>query len=163
MVADVQGWLDNPLSNYGWLLRQVDETTPAIRFDTREHADPSVRPRLTIDFALPPLLISPPSGIYALTQQMDAVAFFNLPEGVTPTGASVLLDGVDASTNLAPCFLSAPGTVSEDEGGQTVRCPDLSAAQIGPGTHTLEVILNLSDGSSIQQSVTWLIIANTEP
>ena len=54
-----------------------------------------------------------PSGIYALTQVMDAVAFFNLPEGVTPTDAEVLLDGVDASTDFSACFLSVPGTVSE--------------------------------------------------
>jgi hypothetical protein len=161
MVSDVQGWLDNPASNHGWLLRQVDETAAAIRFDTREHADPSVQPRLTIDFSLPPMLISPPSGIYALTQVMDAVAFFNLPQGIIPTDAEVLLDGVDASADFSSCFLSVPGTVPE--GGQTVRCPELSAADIGAGMHTFEVILNLSDGSSLQQSVTWLIIANTEP
>lgn len=161
MVADVQGWLDNPALNHGWLLRQADETAAAIRFDTRENADTNVRPRLTIDFSLPPILISPPSGIYALTQMMDAVAFFNLPAGVTPTSAAVLLDGVDASADFSSCFLSVPGTVTD--GGQTVRCPDLSAADIGQGIHTFEVILNLSDGSVIQQSVTWIIIANTEP
>jgi hypothetical protein len=48
MVADVQGWLDNPASNFGWLMLG-DETAIATakRFDTRESASP---PMLTIEF-----------------------------------------------------------------------------------------------------------------
>jgi hypothetical protein len=43
MVADVQGWLDNPASNFGWLLLG-DESVflTAKRFDTRESANPPV-------------------------------------------------------------------------------------------------------------------------
>jgi len=48
MVADVQSWLDNPASNFGWLVLG-DESTSATtkRFDTRESASPPV---LTIEF-----------------------------------------------------------------------------------------------------------------
>ena len=48
MVADVQSWLDNPASNFGWLVLG-DETAIATakRFDTRESASP---PMLTIEF-----------------------------------------------------------------------------------------------------------------
>ena len=48
MVADVQSWLDNPGSNFGWLVLG-DETAIATakRFDTRESASPPV---LTIDY-----------------------------------------------------------------------------------------------------------------
>jgi hypothetical protein len=43
MVADVQGWLDNPASNFGWLMLG-DETDflTAKRFDTRESTSPPV-------------------------------------------------------------------------------------------------------------------------
>src|SRR5262249_47887206 len=43
MVADVQGWLDNPASNFGWLMLgdEVDILT-AKRFDTRESTNPPV-------------------------------------------------------------------------------------------------------------------------
>ena len=43
MVADVQSWLDNPASNFGWLVLG-DETAIATakRFDTRESASPPV-------------------------------------------------------------------------------------------------------------------------
>ena len=43
MVADVQGWLDNPASNFGWLMLG-DEVSflTAKRFDTRESTSPPV-------------------------------------------------------------------------------------------------------------------------
>ena len=57
MVADVQSWLDNPGSNFGWLVLG-DETTAATakRFDTRESASP---PILTIEFIPPRVAPSP--------------------------------------------------------------------------------------------------------
>ena len=57
MVADVQSWLDNPASNFGWLVLG-DETAIATakRFDTRESASP---PILTIEFTGPRIAPSP--------------------------------------------------------------------------------------------------------
>jgi len=51
MVADVQAWLDTPASNFGWLLKGDESTlmTPK-RYATREHADISSRPKLTIEY-----------------------------------------------------------------------------------------------------------------
>ena len=48
MVSDVQSWLDNPSSTFGWLVLG-DESTNATakRFDTRESASPPV---LTIEY-----------------------------------------------------------------------------------------------------------------
>jgi hypothetical protein len=43
MVADVQGWLDNSVSNFGWLvLGDEKPILTAKRFDTRESANPPV-------------------------------------------------------------------------------------------------------------------------
>ncbi len=55
MVADVQGWLDTPASNFGWIV-VGDETTPATakRFDTKDHLTEPNRPLLTVDFTPPP-------------------------------------------------------------------------------------------------------------
>src|SRR5438067_6413921 len=48
MVADVQSWLDNPASNFGWLvLGDESDVATAKRFDTRESASPPV---LTIEY-----------------------------------------------------------------------------------------------------------------
>jgi hypothetical protein len=58
MVADVQSWVDNPASNFGWLVLG-DETAIATakRFDTRESASPPV---LTIQFIRAPRVIPAP-------------------------------------------------------------------------------------------------------
>lgn len=55
-VADVQGMLDNPAGNFGWILRTLSEETQftARRWATRENANPPV---LSITFAPP---VSPP-------------------------------------------------------------------------------------------------------
>lgn len=51
MVRDVQGWFDDPASNFGWLLMGNELTNQtAVRFDSRENSTESVRPVLTINF-----------------------------------------------------------------------------------------------------------------
>lgn len=48
MTADVQSWLDNPATNFGWLvLGDESAAATAKRFDTRESASPPV---LTIEY-----------------------------------------------------------------------------------------------------------------
>ena len=50
MVADVQGWVDDPATNFGWLLRGNESTTnTAKRFDSREA--PNTAPTLTVRFS----------------------------------------------------------------------------------------------------------------
>ena len=58
MIADVQSWLDNPASNFGWLVLG-DETAIATakRFDTRESASP---PMLTIQYIPGPRVMPTP-------------------------------------------------------------------------------------------------------
>lgn len=52
MAADVQGWLDNPSSNFGWLLKADNEASRnAKRFNSRTNA--SGQPELLIDFEPP--------------------------------------------------------------------------------------------------------------
>ncbi|MCG3125220.1 MAG: hypothetical protein CHACPFDD_00036 [Phycisphaerae bacterium] len=55
MVADVQGWLDNPASNAGWLILGDESTaSTAKRFDTREFPTSPERPALVVEFTPPP-------------------------------------------------------------------------------------------------------------
>ena len=57
MVADVQSWLDNPASNFGWLVLGDESAIPTSkRFDTRESTTPPV---LTIEYTEPaPITLS---------------------------------------------------------------------------------------------------------
>jgi spore coat protein A len=51
LVADVQLWLNNPATNFGWLVRGGEGTTKtARRFDAREVATASLRPVLQVNF-----------------------------------------------------------------------------------------------------------------
>jgi hypothetical protein len=51
LTADVQAMLNAPTLNFGWfLLGDESAASTAKRFDSREHADPLVRPSLTIEY-----------------------------------------------------------------------------------------------------------------
>lgn len=60
MVSDVQSWLDNPATNYGWLLLLADEMTDttAKRFGTREATDAANRPQLAVEYTVPAMAAS---------------------------------------------------------------------------------------------------------
>src|SRR6266446_5247783 len=58
MVADVQSWLDNATSNFGWLVLGDESTSlTSKRFDTRESASPPV---LTIQYIAGPRVLPTP-------------------------------------------------------------------------------------------------------
>jgi hypothetical protein len=58
MVADVQSWLNNPASNFGWLVLGDESTIiTSKRFDTRESASPPV---LTIQYIPGPRVLPTP-------------------------------------------------------------------------------------------------------
>jgi hypothetical protein len=90
MVADVQGWLDNPTSNFGWLMLG-NETTflTAKRFDTRESANPPVLAITYVPSGTPtptatPTATATPSA--TATPTATATATSTITPTVTPTG-----------------------------------------------------------------------------
>lgn len=102
--------------------------------------------------------ILPASGALLTTEGFDLSLILEAP-GRSLTGGRATLDGVDVTGALAGCII--PGTLLT--GGQTFRCPGLRGRIFGPGTHILNVVLNLSDGSSVRDTVFWEVLANTEP
>jgi hypothetical protein len=58
MVADVQGWLDDPAGNFGWLVRgNESESRTAKRFNSREHIDANTRPQLLVTYTAAPAAV----------------------------------------------------------------------------------------------------------
>ena len=54
MVSDVQDWLDDPASNYGWIVLGKEGTRQtAKRVASRENASTEDRPRLLIEYFPP--------------------------------------------------------------------------------------------------------------
>jgi len=60
MIADIQGWLDNPSENFGWIILG-DETAAGSskRFDCRESPVSANRPKLTVTYAIPSQMAIP--------------------------------------------------------------------------------------------------------
>ena len=55
LAADLQQWLDDSATNFGWLLTGLETTDKSVKqFDSRENASPGTRPALSIDYTLPP-------------------------------------------------------------------------------------------------------------
>ncbi len=72
MVQDVRDWIDNPASNFGWLL-MVDEAAgnrTARRFASSENAATADRPALTITYRLPDPTAVPVNQPWALLLQI---------------------------------------------------------------------------------------------
>ncbi|MFT5048919.1 MAG: hypothetical protein ACI8QZ_000306 [Chlamydiales bacterium] len=90
MAADLQGWLDAPAGNFGWLLKTDDEATPnAKRMGSRESGAAPNRPVLEIDYT--------PAGV--------GTSFCSsLPNA---TGSAALLTAA-GSPNSSLVFTSAP-------------------------------------------------------
>ncbi|WP_077035815.1 DNRLRE domain-containing protein [Pelomonas sp. KK5] len=57
MISDVQGWLDNPASNDGWILINRDETLKQTHraFYSSEWPDAAMRPQLQISYEATPV------------------------------------------------------------------------------------------------------------
>lgn len=113
---------------------------------------------ISSDVAVPFLTISPPSGSYTTTQRFDFTLILET-SGLSAVDGSATFDGSDVTSSLLGCLV--PGTLLS--GGQTFRCPGLSGRFLGAGSHTLNVTVNLSDGSSVDDNVTWEVLENSEP
>jgi hypothetical protein len=51
MVADVQGWLTNPATNFGWMVLGNEAEVQSFRsFHAREATNAALRPALTVTF-----------------------------------------------------------------------------------------------------------------
>ncbi len=154
LVADVQSWLDNPPSNFGWLLRGAEATTgSAKRFASREVTQAANRPQLIVMFemsaqtptATPTATIEPstPTPTITLTPSATRTVTPTRPTStptvtITPGGPCVgdcngdgvvmineLITGVNIVLGITP--VSACPAFDPDGGG-TVTIADLVTA-----------------------------------
>ncbi|MCI0439188.1 MAG: DNRLRE domain-containing protein [Chloroflexi bacterium] len=60
LIADVQGWLDNPAANFGWILVGNEATgQTSKRFDSSENGSEANRPVLRINYVPPESAVTP--------------------------------------------------------------------------------------------------------
>lgn len=106
----------------------------------------------------PSLALSPGTGTYTSRQRFDLVLIID-SQGRGITSGTATFDGIDVTPFVASCIV--PGMTST--GLTTFRCPNLGGPVVGPGVHTLQVRLVLSDGSPLVKSVTWTVLPVAEP
>lgn len=106
LVADIQGWVDTPETNFGWILiGNEGELGTAKRFDSRENAA-EVRPRLEIEF-------EPPAATSTATPSRTSTPTPTATPGTTAT----------ATLTRTPTETPTPGPCVGDcngDGGVTV-------------------------------------------
>ena len=105
----------------------------------------------------PTLLISPSSGSYVTTQAFDLTLVIVGADVATLVAAT--FDGADFTAFLERCvtegrLVSLPGV--------TLRCP-VDGALFGEGAHTLEATVELEDGATVSDEVSWEILGSVEP
>jgi spore coat protein A len=111
LVADVQLWLNNPGTNFGWLIKGDEITTKTSkRFDSREVATVSQRPVLQVDFVPPPeqgaCLLTDGSCTQLTSNQCFSVGGSFLGVGSNcppPTGACCLPNGSCTNVTSDQC------------------------------------------------------------
>jgi hypothetical protein len=101
LAADVQWWLDHPESNYGWLFKTRDETTPSTARRFASHEDPSNTPELTIAYSSAPPQITDArieAGRFRFTFVAKAGESYTVQfrDGLSPTNSWATLDTISA-------------------------------------------------------------------
>ena len=146
LVADVQTWVDDSSSNFGWILIGNESTSKtAKRFDSRENSG-SVRPKLTVDFT-PGVANSAPEVANAIGDQALNVGIdvFSVDLNADPAVFSDS-DG-DALSYMVTSSDELVATASVD--GST-----LTATPIGAGTATITVTASDPDSETAVSAFT---------
>ena len=104
MGADVQGWLDSPSSNFGWLLKGDEGIRSTKRFDSRENSVAADRPVLTVEYSMP--------APVAELQFSDAA--YRVAEGVGSATITVTRIGAGAG-EVTVSYVARDGAASPNE------------------------------------------------
>jgi hypothetical protein len=157
LVADVQSWLDNPVTNFGWLVHG-DESVfqTAKRFDSSENATVTRRPTLIIDF-------TPGGGgatgacCYADTCDVVTAAVCATvggtyqgdgtvctPDPCPPPGTTAILKGTQDNT----LYQDASGTVSNGSGTKMIVSKN-AAGQICRAVLRFDLAPSIPTGATI--------------
>jgi hypothetical protein len=148
LVAEVQSWLNEPASNFGWILIGPEAGgQSAKRFDSREHPDAERWPRLSISFTLPSANQAPQVNdpIPAQTTTVDAPVFSRDLNG-----------DPSAFTDPDGDPLSFSATSSDESIVQVSISSDVfTATPLAPGS--AEITLTANDGNQESASFSFTI------
>ena len=157
MAADVQAWLNHPVSNHGWILLGNESTSLTTkRFDTHENPTPANRPLLTIQYCLSPVTVqnANDSGSGSLRQAIADVC----PGGIVDfdaslSGGTVVLSSTLALTKPLSIVSSIPITVSGNNNVRVFRAQTdvtIAGVSIAHGRDSSTECFALSCGAGLK-------------
>ncbi|TAH40006.1 MAG: hypothetical protein EYC69_12160 [Bacteroidetes bacterium] len=165
LVADVQNWLDNAATDFGWILIGNESTgQTAKRFDSRENATPANRPTLTVTYTTQTVLGTGATitglgaGIYTVTV-VDS-------NGCTTTASDTLFDPlpeITVSVTSLPDFGNT--VVGNPSGEQTYSVSGINLTDSILVSASADFEVSLTTGSGFGSSVTLYhtagVVSNT--
>jgi uncharacterized repeat protein (TIGR01451 family) len=152
LVADVQQWVNNPGSNFGWILTG-NETGPqtAMQFDSELNPNASTRPVLTVDYILPAASLSISKSHTGNFHQGDAADSYTVTVSNTGSGST---SGSVTVTDTVPAGLSPTaadsGTIngwSVSTSGQTITAVRSDALAAGSSYPALTITVSVASNA----------------
>ena len=129
LAADVQSWVNNPSSNFGWILIGDESTiTTAKRFASREDPDPLDRPQLTVTYT--------PCGTSAMTSFRNGgsnPASYTAGTMVLGSTFQATVDNALAGQVLSRIFAFDTSFSLTLSGGQELLCIDFGSGELLTG------------------------------
>ena len=150
MITNVQNWLDNPSTNFGWMVK-YESGGGFKRFYSKDNAVPSLRPTLHVYYSTgsnnPPVITMEPadSAICVYDTASFSVAGtgilgYQWQEYVFSNWSNVVNGGLYSGANSATLFLSGPSLVYD---GYKYRC--IVTGLAAPDDTSSEATLNVVD------------------
>jgi Ca2+-binding RTX toxin-like protein len=143
MVADVQSWLDDPSTNFGWLLRADEGLTSSKAFASREAADAAQRPVLTIAYTE----ASPAPEI--------SIGDVTVVEGNSGTTAAqfTLTLSAASDTPVTVDFATADGAAKAGEDYEAAS----GTVTFAPGETTKTLTVNVSGDATVEANEDFFV------
>jgi spore coat protein A len=147
LAADVQGWLDAPATDFGWILLGDESTAMTARgFDSRQANNAANRPKLVVTYTPPSsagaccaasgacgITTAGACGVAGGTYQGDGESCEPNP-CPQPTGACCLADGSCSQQTSAGCTAAGGAYHGHGSSCDAVVCPVLTGACCLPGS-----------------------------
>ena len=166
MVADVQAWLDDPSTNFGWLLKGNEDMQPtAKRFDSRQNGTAGNRPELLVEYntALsPPAVFQFSEATYSAVERSIAKITVSMVRPPGPSEqVSIQYATEDGSAKAGRDYPPSSGTIvfsTGDTGDKTFDIRVRDDALVEGGESIKLALTDPSPGDTIAEDTAWLII-----
>ena len=129
LVSDVQSWVDNPTSNFGWLLKGDELTNPTAKaFATKEHSIPAERPTLMVTYTTGGMASTATTGVGCIGS--SGVPYTFVANGAPSVGNASFSLGISGgpASGGAMIFVATGGGTPLSLGGSCNFLLDLTSA-----------------------------------